>query len=115
MPVRVSCHCGKIALTLDAEPTEAIECNCSMCRRKGSILFGTSKDKLSIRADPEAVGTYTFHKHVIQHHFCKTCGCAPYAEGEVNGAPMAMVNLRCAEDFDLDGLKIMKFDGANYL
>lgn len=113
--IRVSCHCGAVALTLDADPTEAIECNCSMCRRKGSILFGTSKDKLTIEADPEALGTYTFHKHVIRHHHCRACGCSPYAEGEVNGTAMAMVNLRCAEDFDLGRLKIIPFDGANRL
>jgi hypothetical protein len=32
--MRGSCHCGKVAYHLDAEPTEAIECNCSICRRK---------------------------------------------------------------------------------
>ena len=34
MATRGSCHCGKIAFHIDAEPTEAIECNCSICRRK---------------------------------------------------------------------------------
>ena len=32
MPIRGSCHCGKIPPAPDVEPKEAIECNCSICR-----------------------------------------------------------------------------------
>jgi hypothetical protein len=30
-----SCHCGRIAFEVDGEFTQAIECNCSHCSRKG--------------------------------------------------------------------------------
>lgn len=113
MAIRLSCHCGGIALTVDEDPTEAIECNCSMCRRRGSILAATTGEKIRLETPREAMATYTFNKHVIRHHFCPMCGCAPFAEGEVNGQAMAMMNLRCAEDFDLSKLKIIPFDGAS--
>ena len=62
----------------------------------------------------EAIATYTFGKHVIRHQFCKTCGCAPFAEGTgPDGAAMVVVNLRCAEDLDLATIKITPFDGAS--
>ena len=32
------CHCGRIAFTVEGEVGRAIECNCSMCRRRGSLL-----------------------------------------------------------------------------
>jgi hypothetical protein len=96
MTIRGSCHCGKVAYRLDAAPTAAIECNCSICRRKGAIL-----------------ATYTFGRHVIRHRFCRTCGCAPFGEGTgPDGQAMVAVNLRCAEDFDLATLEISRFDGA---
>lgn len=113
MAIRLSCHCGAVALTFDEDPTEAIECNCSICRRKGSILAGGDAGKLRLETSRDALSSYTFHRHIIQHHFCRTCGCSPFAEGTVNGRAMAMVNLRCAEDFDLSKVKVTPFDGAS--
>ena len=81
MPIRGSCHCGKIAYSLDAEPTEAIECNCSICRRKGSVLAAFDPDKFHLETSRDDIAVYTFRNHVIRHQFCKTCGCAPFAEG----------------------------------
>ena len=50
MGIRGSCHCGRIAYRLDAEPAEAIECNCSICRRKGSLLAAVAPDKFHLEA-----------------------------------------------------------------
>ncbi len=116
MPLRLTCHCGAIAVTADLDsPTEAIACNCSICRRKGSLLAATARSQLTVEAAPGALASYTFNKHVIQHHHCNTCGCAVFAEGEVNGQSLAMINLRCAEDLDLAAIKVIPFDGANRL
>jgi len=113
MGIRVSCHCGKIAFGLDDEPTQAIECNCSICRKRGAILAAAPADKLSLETPREAMATYTFNTHKISHHFCTTCGCGPFSEGVGrDGQPMVMVNLRCADDFDLSAVEVMPFDGA---
>ena len=113
MPIRGSCHCGKVAYTLDDEPTEAMECNCSICRRKAYLLAFATPDRFRLETPREEIEVYTFNKHVIRHQFCKTCGCAPFGEGEGPQGPMVAVNLRCAEDFDLGRVKITQFDGAS--
>lgn len=114
MPIQGSCHCGKIAYTLDAEPTEAMECNCSICRRKGYLLAFSTPDKFTLKTRREDITVYTFNKHVIRHQFCKVCGCAPFGEGTgPDGKMMVAVNLRCAEGVDLSKLKIDHFDGAS--
>lgn len=114
MPIRGSCHCGKIAYRLDAEPTEAIECNCSICRKKGSLLAAFMPDRFHLETSRDDISVYTFNKHVIRHQFCKTCGCAPFAEGTgPDGAAMVAVNLRCADNVDLSTIKITQFDGAS--
>jgi hypothetical protein len=114
MPVRGSCHCGRIAFTLDAEPTEAIECNCSICRRRGSVLAAFAPGQFRLETPRDDIAVYTFNKHVIRHQFCKTCGCAPFAEGTgPGGEAMVVVNLRCADNLDLSAIKIMQFDGAS--
>ena len=115
MSLRGSCHCGKIAFTLDGDvPTEAMECNCSICGRKGYLLAFSTPDKMHLETSRDDIAVYMFGKHVIRHQFCKTCGCAPFGEGTGPGdTPMVAINLRCAEGIDLSTLKITQYDGAS--
>jgi hypothetical protein len=114
MPIHGSCHCGRIAFRLDAEPTEAIECNCSICRRKGTLLAAFAPEQFHLKAARDDIAVYTFGKHVIRHQFCKVCGCAPFAaRNGPDGQAMVAVNLRCADDLDLSTIKVIQFDGAS--
>jgi hypothetical protein len=81
MPIRGSCHCGKIAYSLDAEPTEAIECNCSICRRRGSVLAAFAPEQFHLETSRDDIAVYTFGKHVIRHQFCRTCGVRAIRRG----------------------------------
>jgi len=114
MTINGSCHCGAVAYTIDADsPTEAMECNCSICRRKGYLHLFTDASGFTLVTPRDALAAYTFGKHVIRHQFCTTCGCAPFSEGEgPDGKPMMSVNLRCT-DVDLSALTIKPFDGAS--
>jgi hypothetical protein len=114
MSTRGSCHCGKVAYTLDVTPTAAIECNCSICRRKGLILAAVAPEVFHLETSRDELATYTFNRHAIRHQFCRTCGCAPFSEGtSPDGKELVAVNLRCAEDLDLATLEITPFDGAS--
>lgn len=107
-----SCHCGKVAFEVEGEIDSALSCNCSMCLRKGSLLWFVPRDKLTLLTTEDAAGTYTFNKHAIQHRFCPTCGIHPYAEAvDPQGNHMAAVNLRCLEGVDLSAIPIHAFDG----
>lgn len=109
-----SCHCGKVAFEVEAEFTTAMECNCSMCRRKGSLLAFVPRDRFVLTTPEADVSTYQFNRHVIDHHFCAACGIAPYSEGtDPKGNRMAAVNLRCVPAVDLDSLTISKVDGRS--
>jgi hypothetical protein len=112
MTTRGSCHCGAIAFSFEVAPATVIECNCSICRRRGALLTALDPEAFRLETPREAISTYTFHNHVIQHRFCAVCGCAPFAEGVIGGKAMMMINLRCT-DADLDALEVMKFDGAS--
>lgn len=116
MAYEASCHCGAVALTVEGEiPGEAIECNCSHCRRKGLLLTQVPRDKINVTKGEDTLQTYQFNKHVIDHRFCPTCGTQPFAEGKgPDGTPTAMVNLRCVPEADLESLKIQKYDGASH-
>lgn len=110
-----SCHCGKIAFEVEGDFTDVIDCNCSLCRRRGALLAFVPGDKLKLTTPRENLSTYTFNTHKIQHRFCGTCGVAPFGEGKApDGSDSAAINVRCLPDVDLDSLKIMKWDGASH-
>lgn len=114
MPFRGSCHFDAIRYTVDEDvPTKAMECNCSICRRRAPLHYFTSPDKFTLETSRDAILTYRWNTRNIGWHFCKTCGCAPFAEGQGPNGPMVEINLRCAEGIDLDSLEIEKFDGAH--
>jgi hypothetical protein len=109
-----SCHCGKIAFEVEGELKGAAACNCSICSRKGSLLWFVRPDQLNLLVSEENLGTYTFNKHVIKHHFCKTCGIHPYAEGtDSKGNKMAAINIRCLENIDIQSVPVQQFDGKS--
>lgn len=112
MVYKGSCHCGAIAFDAEGELKEVMACNCSICSRKGSLLWFIPRDKFRLRTPEEKLATYTFNKHVIKHHFCSTCGIHPFAEAaDKSGKPMAAINVRCLEDFDFASLPVKHFDG----
>jgi hypothetical protein len=109
-----SCHCGNVKFEVDGDIDGALACNCSLCARKGALLWFVPRDALHLLTPREALRTYTFNQHVIQHHFCPTCGIHPFAEAvDPTGKPMAAVNLRCVDGVDADALPVHHYDGRS--
>jgi hypothetical protein len=109
-----SCHCGKIAFQVEGEINGAVACNCSICIRKGTLMWFVPLDTLQLLTSEQTLSTYTFNKHVIKHRFCGTCGMHPYGEGvDSKGNSIAAINIRCIEDIDLDAIPVQHFDGRN--
>jgi hypothetical protein len=109
-----SCHCGRIAFELEGEVKEVMDCNCSMCRRRGGLLAFFPREALALATPESDMATYTFNKHALKHRFCPNCGVAPFSEGvDRSGARTVAVNVRCLPDVDLDALAVKQFDGAS--
>jgi hypothetical protein len=111
---RGSCHCGRIRFEVQGEFDTAMECNCSHCSRKGYLLWFVPRPDFTLETPADALGTYTFNKHAIKHHFCPNCGCAPFGFGESKGAAMAAINVRCLEGVELASVKRKFLDGRSY-
>lgn len=109
-----SCHCGRVAYEVEGEIKGAVACNCSICSRKGSLLWFVPREKLKLLTPEDAASTYTFNKHIIRHRFCPVCGIHPYAVGvDPKGNQMAAINIRCLEDVDLAAIPVQNFDGRS--
>lgn len=114
MNYRGSCHCGQVAFEVEGEIQGAMACNCSICARKGTLMWFVPREKLHLLTPDDAASTYTFNKHLIRHRFCPTCGIHPYGEADgPDGKPMAAINLRCIEGIDLDAIPVKHYDGRS--
>jgi hypothetical protein len=112
MIYRGSCHCGRVAFEVEGEVDSALSCNCSICSRKGSLLWFVPRERLKLITPEHDASTYTFNRHVIKHRFCPTCGMHPFGEGvDPKGNAMAAVNLRCLEEFDFSRVPVTEFNG----
>ncbi|RFC39777.1 MAG: hypothetical protein DID89_2727547443 [Candidatus Nitrotoga sp. CP45] len=108
------CHCGKVEFEVEGEINGAIACNCSICSRKGTLMWFVPREKLRLLTSESEMSTYTFNKHVIKHRFCPTCGIHPYGEGVgPNGNSMAAINIRCIEGIDLASVPVQNYDGLS--
>jgi hypothetical protein len=114
MRYKGSCHCGKVSFEVEGEIKVALACNCSICQRKGALLWAVARENLRLLSPETAARSYTFNKHAITHRFCPTCGIQPYSEAvDPKGKAMAAVNLRCIENIDLASIPVQHFDGRS--
>ena len=116
MTYQGSCHCGKISYDVEVErqPEEAVACNCSICQRRGHLLWFLPRAKLKLKTPEANMQHYTFNKHRIKHYFCPNCGCAPFGMAkDKEGKDTVAINVRCLEGVDIAGLKVKHFDGRS--
>jgi len=112
MKYQGSCHCGKTQFEVEGTLENATACNCSLCRRRGSLLWFVPREALRLTTPEAHLSTYRFHKHVIDHRFCANCGIHVFGEGSSpDGQRMAAVNVRCVDGVDLQALAVQQHDG----
>ena len=108
------CHCGRVRFRIRLEvDQEIIECNCSMCTKKGIVHFIVAEDRFEILQGEDALAIYTFGTHVAKHMFCKTCGIHAFYRPRSHPDQWD-VNARCLDDDAWKSRRVVKFDGQNW-
>ena len=107
------CQCGKVRYEAHAEIGEVISCNCSRCRKLGSLLTAVALSDFKLLSGENETTDFQFNNRKIHHPFCRTCGIQSYAFGKGPGdRDMVMLNVRCLDGIDAEQFKVRKFDGA---
>ena len=57
MNYRGSCHCGTIAYEVEGDLDQVIQCNCSLCSRRGWLLWFVPRDRLALKTPASAMHT----------------------------------------------------------
>jgi hypothetical protein len=108
------CHCGKVRYEAQVDLSQVMECNCSICSKKGLLIAPVPPDRFKLLSGEQSLQDYQFNKHVIHHHFCKECGVEAFARGKApDGKEMIAVNVRCLDDVDVAALTPKAFDGKS--
>ena len=108
-----SCHCGRVTFELQAELNYVIDCNCSLCRRRGALWHGANESSLRIVSGEQDLALYQFNTKTAKHYFCKHCGIHPFARPRLDPSKWA-VNVRCIDKADLSSLPVRRFDGEHW-
>ena len=106
------CHCGAVRFRVRIADTRALECNCSICAKKGFINLIVNPEDFELLKGDEALATYRFNTGAAQHRFCRNCGIHPFSRPRSHPGAYD-VNARCL-DAGFDFLEIEPFDGQNW-
>ena len=107
------CHCGRVRFRVVASKLEAIDCNCSMCSKKGFLHLIVTKDAFELLSGQDDLATYTFNTGVAKHTFCRVCGIHAFytPRSHPDGVD---VNVRCLDDDAIARFTVTPFDGAEW-
>ena len=112
--IKLSCHCGKINITVPASITTVTSCNCSVCSKYASLWAYFSPVDVQISAATDAINSYCWGDKSIIFHHCKNCGCVThYTPTELGNKNRMAVNFRLADLTLINSMNIRYFDGAD--
>ncbi len=112
--VKASCHCGAVRFEVAEAPTEIVSCNCSICRRNGTLWAYYHPDQVRFGDAPNATATYIQGDRMLALHHCRTCGCTTHWVSIMPDYTHRMgVNARLFE-MDIGGIPVRLNDGASY-
>ena len=112
------CHCGRVRFCVRVERSgddrlEAVDCNCSICTKKGFLHLIVTKDAFELLAGGAELSTYTFNTGVAKHTFCRVCGVHAFytPRSHPDGVD---VNVRCLDGDAMTLFTVRPFDGKHW-
>ena len=107
------CHCRAVRFSVEVHKFEAIDCNCSICRKKGFLHLLVPPENFTLIKGKQVLTTYTFNTKTAQHNFCSLCGIHSFYRPRSH-PEWFDVNLHCLDDAILSHFEIKPFDGQNW-
>lgn len=111
--VEGGCHCGAVRYRVTIRKRDAIQCNCSMCSKKGFVHLIVPESDFELLRGEDTLTTYTFGTHTAKHHFCKRCGIHSYYRPRSHPDQID-VNVRCLDGVDPSSFRVSAFDGKRW-
>jgi hypothetical protein len=106
-----TCLCGDVHITVKRAPKSLTECNCSACRRYGT-LWGYYKMKdVTIRSPRGGLVTYMRERGGLRFRRCGRCGCVVSWEWKRRPDARMGLNARLLDHAAMASVPISILDG----
>ncbi|MGK7899863.1 MAG: GFA family protein [Hormoscilla sp.] len=107
------CHCGAVRWRVQVDKHEAIDCNCSICTKKGFLHVIVPQEQFTLLQGEDVLSTYTFNTGIAKHTFCRICGIHSFYRPRSHPDGIS-VNRPCLDGEVTSRFEIVPFDGANW-
>jgi hypothetical protein len=106
-----SCLCGAVTLTVARVPKSVTQCNCSTCRRYGTLWAYYKRRAVTIAAKRGQVRDFTLRRGGLRFRHCATCSCIASWERDRSADAIMGVNMRLFDHAKLARVPIKVLDG----
>jgi hypothetical protein len=111
--LEASCHCGAVRMEIAARPRSLTSCNCSICRRLGTLWAYYRPDQVAFTAGAGTTVPYVQGARTLAIHRCATCGCVTHWSALRPDDPRMGVNARLLDPAVIDEIPVRRLDGAS--
>jgi hypothetical protein len=112
--IEASCHCGAIRIEIPRKPRTLTDCNCSICRRYGTLWAYYPASEVVIRSVPRSMMSYRWGDGLIRFVRCGNCGCVTHWEASKRSDSTRVgVNARNLPLEIRASIRIRRLDGAS--
>src|SRR5687767_752640 len=111
--VEGGCHCQAVRFRVRVDRWVAVDCNCSICAKKGFLHLIVGPDASELVSGQALLSEYRFHTGTARHLFCSRCGIHAFYRPRSHPDGYD-VNIRCL-DGDLQArFTLEPFDGQRW-
>jgi hypothetical protein len=106
-----SCLCGAVKVTVARAPRSLTQCNCSVCRRYGTLWAYYRRNAVKISAPRGGLRDFARRRGGLRFRHCAACGCVVSWEAGRGPADRMAVNARLLDHAAMAKVPISVLDG----
>lgn len=106
-----SCLCGAVHVTVARAPRTLTQCNCSVCRRYGTLWAYYRRSAVTIKAPRGGLLDFTRRPRGLRFRHCAACGCVVSWEARRGPEDRMAVNARLLDHAAMAKVPISVLDG----
>jgi hypothetical protein len=107
-----TCLCGAVQLAVARRPRKLTQCNCSVCRRYGTLWAYYRRREVTIKAPRGGLDVFSRRPRGLRFLRCKRCGCVTTWEQPRRGPEVRLgLNARLLDHQLIADLPVTVLDG----
>jgi hypothetical protein len=103
--------CQAVQLGVARLPRQVTQCNCSVCRRYGTLWAYYRRSAVSITASRGALEQFSVRARGLRFVRCRSCGCVITWDGRGKGDMRMGVNMRMFDHAVMSRVPVKVLDG----